>query len=67
MSGHVGTIDRVLRIILAAVLLGFAAFCPYAQELGMTAVIGSAVVGVVLLGTAVFSKCPLYKMLGMHT
>jgi hypothetical protein len=66
-SGCVGTWDRVARFLLALVLLGFAIFCPFAQALGSLVVWGSGIIGTVLLVTAAMARCPLYRVLGIHT
>lgn len=63
MNRNVGTVDRVLRVILGLALIAFALGyiapgSPYAW-LGW--------IGIVPILTAVFSFCPLYAMLGMHT
>jgi hypothetical protein len=64
-AGHVGKIDRIVRIVLGLVLLGFALACPFAKSLGDAVVWGSGIVGLVLLGTALIRFCPLYRMLGI--
>ncbi|MGO9740101.1 MAG: DUF2892 domain-containing protein [Roseiarcus sp.] len=63
MKVNVGTIDRVVRIILGIALIAFA--------LGF---IGAGAswrwvgwIGVVPLLTAIAGSCPLYSMLGMST
>ena len=66
---NVGSLDRMLRFILGAVLLvspflpSFAAFFAAwgAWKFAMAAV------GVVILGTAVFRFCPAYALLGIRT
>jgi Protein of unknown function (DUF2892) len=58
MKSNVGGIDRILRAALGLVLVALAA----------TGTIGLwGYVGVVLLGTAAFSFCPLYPLLGINT
>jgi hypothetical protein len=64
---NVGSVDRVLRFILGAVLLvapflAPAAFAPLGEW--RYAVVA---VGVVLLGTAVFRFCPAYMLFGIRT
>jgi hypothetical protein len=66
-SGCVGKWDRALRLVLSLVLIGFAVFCPFAQSLGAVVVWGSGVIGAILLVTAVTARCPLYRILGVHT
>ena len=63
MTTNVGTIDRILRIVLGIVLIAFALRfiapgAPYAW-------IGW--IGVVPLLTALVGSCPLYKAVGLST
>ena len=63
MTTNVGTIDRILRIVLGIVLIAFALGfiapgAPYAW-------IGW--IGVVPLLTALVGSCPLYKVVGLST
>lgn len=58
MKANVGTIDRVLRIIVGLVLIG----------LTLSGTIGVwGWIGIVPLATALFRFCPLYTVLGMST
>jgi hypothetical protein len=66
-SGCVGTWDRAARFALSLVLLGFAIFCPFAHSLGAAVVWGSGIIGAILLATAVTARCPLYRVMGIHT
>ena len=63
---NVGSIDRVVRA-----LIGIVAFVLAFSTLGVMAGalwgIIAAVVGVVMLGTAAISLCPLYLPLGFST
>ncbi len=63
-AGQVGSIDRLARLILAIVLLGFALFCPFAKAQGPIVVWTSGIVGAILLTTAFLGRCPIYKLLG---
>jgi hypothetical protein len=60
MTTNVGSIDRVLRVIVGLALLAFAfmSASPYAW-LGY--------IGVVPLLTAAIGSCPLYSLLGLST
>jgi hypothetical protein len=66
---NVGSIDRVLRFVLGAVLLA-APFLPplagYFAEIGAWkyAVAGA---GIAMLGTAIFRFCPAYTLFGIRT
>ncbi len=79
---NVGTVDRVLRFLIGALLL-ILVFAPQAGGLSETwgvwkqaaALVDAwgawkyvvALVGAVLLATAVFGMCPLYSLLGIRT
>lgn len=58
MKANVGTVDRIVRIVVGLVLIGLSAK-------GTIGVWGW--IGVVPLVTGLFSFCPLYTMLGMNT
>ncbi len=61
MMTNMGTYDRVLRLILGAVLIGFALIAketPYSY-------IGW--IGVIPILTAIVNYCPLYSVLGLRT
>lgn len=67
MNANLGSIDRVLRLILgvaliaAALLSGWTVF----ESVALTWVV--TVVGIVLIATALFRFCPLYRLLGVKT
>lgn len=54
---NVGQVDRIIRLILGLVIVGFGFY------------FGSwwGVLGLVLLGTAAVSRCPLYMPFGIST
>ena len=60
MSNNVGSVDRVVRVLIGLALLAFAVYSgqPYAW-LGY--------IGIVPILTAIFGTCPLYSMLGVST
>lgn len=58
MKTNVGTLDRALRAIVGIVLLALVFVGP--QTLW-------GLIGIIPLGTAVFSSCPAYSLLGMKT
>ena len=63
MKKNVGSADRIIRLIIAAVLAG-AYFGGYVTgTLGIVAL----VVAVVMLGAAAIGFCPLYTIIGMNT
>jgi hypothetical protein len=58
MNANVGTIDRVLRVVVGIVLIALA----------VTGQIGYwGYIGVVPLFTGLFRFCPLYRVLGLNT
>lgn len=60
MKANVGSVDRVLRIILGVALLSMLGWAPEPwRYLGF--------VGIVPIATAIFSFCPVYALLGMNT
>ncbi len=66
---NVGSIDRILRFVMGAVLT-VAPFLP--QAASYFAGIGDwkyavAAAGIVMLGTAIFRFCPAYTLLGIRT
>lgn len=67
MTANLGNTDRVLRVILGLVLI-------FAPLLNMPAIwssaafsYGSMIIGLVLVATALFRFCPLYRILGVST
>ena len=63
MSANVGTIDQYARIIVGLALVAFAL-----QD--GTSIQGwhwAGLIGLVLLVTAFFRRCPLYRALGVST
>lgn len=64
---NVGTPDRIIRVILGALLVAapFVFALPiWANPIAFWA---SIVVGAVLIATAIFSFCPIYYVLGLRT
>lgn len=58
MKTNVGSIDRILRIIIGAALIG----------LTLTNIIGWwGWIGIIPLGTALIGFCPLYKIFGLSS
>ncbi|MGV8938891.1 MAG: YgaP family membrane protein [Allorhizobium sp.] len=58
---NVGTVDRVLRVVLGLVVLSLFFLYPNAPWRYL------ALIGIVPLVTGLMSTCPLYSMLGMST
>jgi len=64
MERNIGSIDRVIRGLIGVALITVFFVAPPANVyLGY----GALVVGLVLLGTAVFAWCPPYALLGIKT
>lgn len=63
MSHNIGTIDRVIRIMIGLVLIA------YAIPLGLphTGWNWTGWIGVIPILTAIFGVCPLYRVLGIST
>lgn len=67
MLTNVGSLDRVLRIVLGLALI-IAAFLP-ALGLAASAVLqwGVVAVGGILIATALMRFCPIYRLFGLST
>lgn len=63
MSANVGTIDRIVRLIIGAVLI---ALYLYGTVVGTWGVV-LLVAGIVFILTALFKFCPLYRLFGANT
>jgi hypothetical protein len=63
MKTNVGTLDRVIRLGLASVLLYLGLFLYSGSALG----IGLVAAGGVSLATGLVGFCGLYSLLGIHT
>ena len=58
MVNNVGTLDRVARFVLGAVLIGLALFGPQTPW---------GWLGVIPLATSLVGSCPAYAIFGMRT
>jgi len=66
MQKNVGSIDKILRIIIGLVLVAYAIL----PSFGMMPDTGYNVygwIGIVPLGTALLGICPLYSIIGVKT
>ena len=63
MPKNVGTIDRVVRVIIAVVLIYYAIFQPVSTALRL--ILG--IICLVLIITALTGSCYLYKIFGIST
>ncbi|SDZ40388.1 Protein of unknown function [Jannaschia faecimaris] len=67
MTPNVGTVDRVVRLVVGLVLiLAPLLNIPAIWSSGVLAY-GSIIVGLVLVATGLLRMCPLYRLLGMNT
>jgi hypothetical protein len=58
MARNVGTIDRVLRVIVGVVLIAMVFVGPKTL---------CGWIGVILLATALMNWCPIYRLFGVRT
>lgn len=63
MKMNVGSIDRLIRLLLASALFYLGLFLYSGTGLG----VGFIVAGSILLVTAVVGFCGLYRLLGIYT
>lgn len=63
METNVGSLDRVIRLLLSSGLFYLGLFLYSGSPLG----IGFVIAGSVLLVTATVGFCGLYQILGIHT
>ena len=61
MTKNVGTIDRILRIVIGAALIAGFFLNPGAQYGWLY------LIGIIPLATGLVSSCPLYSIFGMNT
>ena len=66
MQANEGTVDRIVRLVLGAVLL-WAGLWPLGGLGGAVLGIVVAVVGLILLFTAATGFCLIYRILGIST
>ena len=67
MTTNVGTFDRIARGVLGLVLLYLAFLSGLAAFDGALLKYGAAIIGVVMLVTAIVRMCPLYSVFGIKT
>lgn len=64
---NVGTPDRIIRLILGALLIIAPFVTGWAIWASVIALWVSVVIGAVLIATALFSFCPIYAALGLSS
>ena len=67
MTANIGSVDRVLRLIIGLVLLFSPLLNIPAIWSSETWAYLSMAVGLILAGTALFKFCPVYQLLGIST
>ncbi|MDO6589918.1 DUF2892 domain-containing protein [Loktanella sp. D2R18] len=67
MTANVGTIDRLLRIIIGAILLGLPFMSGLAIFESTTVTAIAVIAGIVMLATSAMRFCPLYRIFGLRT
>lgn len=67
MTANIGSIDRIVRIILGIVLLAAPFLSGMALFDSTTATVISVIVGIVMLATSSMRFCPLYRIFGIQT
>ncbi len=64
MAKNVGGVDRVIRLVVGAGLIYYAMSNLPGADAWM---VPAGVIGFILVLTAIFSRCPLYMMLGINS
>ncbi len=67
MTFNVGTVDRIIRFVIGALLIIAPLTGLFGVSVGTTPTVVLVLVGIVLVGTAFFKFCPLYRLLGAST
>ena len=64
MTQNVGSVDKIIRLVLGIILLALGIF-----QLGIASLWGilAVIVGVVLIVTALIKFCPIFKILGINS
>lgn len=65
MTRNVGSIDRIIRFVLAIVFFAVAVFAN--PTIGTVGSIIFAVLGVIMLATGLMNFCPIWAVLGVRT
>lgn len=67
MTVNVGSVDRILRLIIGLVLIALPFVGIFAPVNAGALMWVSIIVGLVLVATAGLKFCPLYRIFGMRT
>lgn len=67
MTLNIGSLDRIMRIVLGLILI----LAPFVSGMGLFAsgavTTISVMIGIVLVATAALRFCPLYRIFGIRT
>lgn len=66
-SANVGRIDRIVRLIVGTLLIAAPIFFSGALPVGPVLSWATPLVGAILVMTALFRFCPLYRLIGINT
>lgn len=67
MTINMGAADRVIRFIVGTVLILAPLFDLFGMTASTPAIVASVLAGIVLVVTAFFRFCPLYRAMGAST
>ncbi len=67
MTANVGSLDRIVRLVLGVALIAAALFSGLTFFDGNVARYGAVIVGLVLVVTGLMRTCPAYSILGIRT
>lgn len=67
MSVNVGTIDRIIRIILGVVLIALPFVSGIALFANTTWAAIAVIAGIIMLATSAMRFCPIYRIFGIRT
>jgi len=67
MAKNVGSLDKIFRLVAGLLLIVLPFVSGIAFFESSTTTLLSALVGAVLVGTALFNFCPIYRILGIRT
>lgn len=67
MTANVGNIDRIIRLVIGAVLILAPFFTNWGLVGSTTGMFISVLLGLVLVATSAMKFCPLYRIFGLRT
>lgn len=67
MTINVGTVDRILRLVVGVALIAVALFSSMAIFDAVFAKYGAIALGLVLVATGIVGTCPMYSIIGTKT